>query len=117
MPSIFVARQGEVTATAGTTPFTGADNGTWTAGPVSYTAYAKLKRGGTGVIHRASCLFSFSGANSSGTAVAGTSTVTLTAGTTKLQKGVSNVLQNNDEASDSYGNKLKASSSEKLKSA
>jgi hypothetical protein len=117
MPSIPVARQGEVTATAGTTPYTGADSGTWTPGSINSTAHTKLKRGGTSVIRQASCLFSFSGANSSGTAVAGTSTVTLTAGTTKLQKGVSNVLQDGDEASDSYGNKLKAITSGKLKSA
>jgi hypothetical protein len=43
--------------------------------------------------------------------------VTLTAKTTKLQKGLSNVIVDGDSKKDSYGNELKASASGKLKTA
>lgn len=115
MPPISVAIQGDVVATPGTVPATGAASGTWTAGPVSYQSYSKLKVGGN-VIHQASCTFNFSGATSGGSAVTDVSTVTLTAGSTKLQKGSTFVLQNGDQKSDSFGNKLQAQSSRKLKS-
>ncbi len=110
-----VAVEGDVTATPGTTPFTGADSGTWTAGTVTYLSYAKLTVNGIKVIWQAQCAFTFSGASSSGTAVTGAETVTLTANTTILQKGISNVLVNGDTATGNYGNELKAQSSGPLK--
>jgi hypothetical protein len=114
MPPIAVAIQGDVVATAGTGLPPGADSGTWTAGSVSYQTYPKLKVGGN-VAHKASCTFTFAGASSSGSPVSNSSTVTLTAGTTKLQKGANFVLQDGDQQTDSFGNILQAQSSRKLK--
>jgi hypothetical protein len=110
-----VATEGDVTATPGTSMFTGADSGRWTAGAITYTSYAKLKVGGGQVIHKAECTFRFSGASSSGAAVTGQETVTLTAGSPLLQKGASSVLVHGDSKTGTYGNKLEAASSEKLK--
>src|SRR5688500_13021295 len=79
MPPIAVAVQGDVIATPGTGLPTGADSGTWTAGPVNYQTYAKLKAGGN-VANQSSCTFTFAGVNSSGSPVSSSSTVTLSAG-------------------------------------
>jgi len=108
------AREGDVSATVGTTPFTGADKGTWTAGPITYTTYDRLTSNGTKAISEAECTFSFAGTNSSGATVTGTETVTLSARPTKLQKGASGVLVNGDSASGDYENTLTASASQKL---
>jgi hypothetical protein len=115
-----VAGDGDVTATPGTKMFKPADSGTWSAGTVVTTPYPKLQAGPSDahVIWKATCLFAFSGFKGQ-VAVAGTETVTLTAaGTAKLQKGKNGVLLDGDEAEGegSYGNKLKASSSRKLRS-
>lgn len=110
-----VAVEDEVIATPGTAPFTGAESGTWTAGPVSYRSYGSLTVGGINVIYEASCTFNFSGASSSGAAVIGSETVTLTAGSTLLQKNESGVLVNGDSATGTYGNELKVQSSGPLK--
>ncbi len=91
-----VAVKGDVSATAGTSPYTGAQTGTWTAGPVTETSYAKLKVGGKQVLWKAECTFSFSGANSSGATVTGTEKVTLTATTKLLMKGEHSVLVDGD---------------------
>jgi hypothetical protein len=109
-----VAGDGDVSATAGTTPFTGAQGGTWTAGPVQLKTYAKLKAGGMPVVHQAECTFSFSGNNASGATVAGTSTVTLTKPGRLLQKGQQSVLADGDSATDSFGNKLAVTSTRRL---
>lgn len=111
-----VVTEGGVTATPTTSLFTGAQSGKWTAGTISYGTDAKLRVGGAKVIHTASCTFSFAGANASGTAVAGTEAVELKAKTTLLQKGGPKVIVDGDSASGStYGNKLQAASSKKLK--
>jgi len=109
-----VARDGDVSPTAGTGTFGTAATGTWTPGPVTYTAYAKLTSDGAKAISGAQCTFSFAGSDSSGTAVAGQSTVTLPAGPTKLQRGEAGVVVSGDLANDSYGNTLTASSTAKL---
>lgn len=101
-----VAVDGDVTATAGATPYTGAESGTWTAGPITSSSYSALKSGGRPVIWKAECTFAFSGASSSGAAVAGQETVTLTATTKLVNKHQNNVLVDGDEASGTYGNKL-----------
>jgi hypothetical protein len=121
-----VAVEGDVTATPGTVLSTktaagsgsSAPAGTWTAGPVSYTSYSTLKAGGVKVIWKAECTFSFSGTNTSGTAVTDEEKVTLTASTKLLQKGQNNVLVNGDtKASPVYQNTLRASTTGKLKTA
>ena len=110
-----VATVGDVTATAGTTMYSPATSGSWTAGSVSYTSYDNVKSGDAKVIHKAECTFSFSGSTGN-TAVSGSETVTLEAGSTLLQKGASKVLVDGDSKTGTYGNKLQVSSSEKLKS-
>lgn len=111
-----VACDGNVTATAGTTPYTGADSGTWTPGQVKYTTRPKVKAGGVAAISQAECTFSFSG-KSGNTVVNGSEKVVLTAGQTKVQKGAGGVLLSGDSKTSAYGNKLEATSSAKLKSA
>jgi hypothetical protein len=113
------AKAGEVSATAGTKFYSPAVKGKWTAGPVQETPYSKLKSGGKAVVHKAECTFSFTGTGPTPaeSPVSGTSKVTLTAKTTKLQKGASNVLVDGDSEKDSYDNELKASASGKLKTA
>ena len=111
-----VAVEGDVVATAGTSPFTGADKGTWTAGQISYQSYAKLTVSGQKVIHEASCTYDFSGTTTDGNPILGKESVTLTASPTLLQKGQSQVLVNGDAAKDSkYGNKLEVQTSNVLK--
>ena len=109
-----VARQGGVSATPGTTPFTGANSGTWTAGPISDKPYDKVVSGGAKAISEAQCTFNFSGVNASGATVTGSETVTLSAKQTKLQKGAAGVLVDGDSATGTYGNKLTASGGPKL---
>jgi hypothetical protein len=116
-----VAVKGDVSATAGTSPYTGAQSGTWTAGPITETSYANLKSGSKEVIWKAECTFSFSGANSSGATVTGTEKVTLTAKTTLLKKGEHNVLVDGDsktggDTPPSFDNKLSVSAGGTLKS-
>jgi hypothetical protein len=116
VPPKSVATVGDVSATPGTTPYTGADSGAWTAGPISYTSYVKVASGGAKAISEARCTFSFSGANSSsGATITGTETVTLRAGPTKLQKGEAGVIVDGDSETGSFGNKLSAASGEPLK--
>jgi hypothetical protein len=112
-----VVTKGGVTASPSTTMFSGADNGTWTAGDITYQLYAKLQVGSANVIHTASCTFSFAGSNSSsGATVTGTETVELKAKSTVLQKAGSSVIVDGDSASGTvYGNKLQAKSSNRLK--
>jgi hypothetical protein len=107
----------DVKATAGTKMFDPADVGTWTAGTVQVTSYAKLTAGGEQLIHSAKCTFSFSGTSPAPAkaAVTGTSEVTLTATAKRLQKGPSNVLVDANEEKDSYGNALTVSASGKIK--
>jgi hypothetical protein len=108
-----VAGDGDVSATAGTTLLTGADKGTWTAGPVQLKTYAKLEAGGKPVVHEAECTFSFSG--TAGNAPKnGTSKVTLTKPGRPLQKGQQSVLVDGDSATDSFGNKLAVTSTRRL---
>jgi hypothetical protein len=123
MPAKSVAVEGDVKATVGTMPFTGAQSGTWTAGSISYTSYANLKSGGKKVIWKATCLFSFKGASASGATVTGTETVTVTATTKLLNKGQRSVLVDGDTRTGgdlpaptpNYDNKLTVSASGPLK--
>jgi hypothetical protein len=114
MPAVAVA--GDIVATAGSdTTFGGtADTGAWSAGQVTVVDYAKLTIGGQHpVVHEASCTFTFNGSKTAGgatTAVTGSSTVTLRASTTVLQKALSNVLLVGDEARDSFGNSVSVGS-------
>ncbi|NEW69887.1 hypothetical protein [Streptomyces rhizosphaericus] len=109
------AGTGDVTATPGTTPFTGADKGTWTAGEVVETASDKMKAAGAFLIHRATCDFTFSGTAPNGAAVSGKSTVALSATASRLRVGGERLLLNGDEAHDTFGNALKAVSTRPLR--
>lgn len=113
-----VAVIGEVKATVsgGLPPVAAGGSGKWTAGQVSYTSYPKLKVGNA-VIWKASCTFSFSGANSGGSTVADSDTVTLTAGTTKLARRQHNVLVHGDSTTSTKGNRLAVQTSRALKTA
>jgi hypothetical protein len=111
-----VAAKDDVSATPGTVPFTGADQGTWTAGEINAPGHPELQMGGA-VISEASCVFSFQGSNSgTGAAVTGQETVTLTSGTTKLHVGQVSVLVDGDETTGDggFGNKLTVTSTRKL---
>lgn len=112
-----VAVAADVSASGGTTPYSPAVSGTWTPGSVSCDSYAKLKTGSAATVWKASCDFSFTGPDSNGVTVTGSSSVTLTASATKLQGGGTNVLRDGDQATDSYGNKLSVAASGKLRSA
>jgi len=113
-----VAKKGDVTATKGSKMYGGADDGSWTAGPVSETPYSNLKTDGSQVVYEATCKFSFKGTKTVGNSkvnVLGTSDVKLSAETKLLQKGQSKVLVDGNEKKDSYENKLSVSASNKLK--
>ncbi|HEY8704329.1 MAG TPA: hypothetical protein VIL98_06220 [Gaiellaceae bacterium] len=117
MPLKPVAKTGDTTKTPGTLMFTGASTGSWTGAAVTETAYPLLTIGGVGVIHLASCLFSFSGLAANGTtAVTGSSTVTLTASSTTLQKSSTFVLRDGDTTQDSFGNALTVAAANILRS-
>ncbi|EKV27256.1 hypothetical protein C882_1758 [Caenispirillum salinarum AK4] len=75
------------------------------------TSYAALTVAGTEVIHKAECTFSFLGENSGGSAVTGSSTVTLTADAQPLQGGLAGVLVDGNQDSDGYGNTLSVTAS------
>lgn len=109
-----VAADGDVTATVGTKPFTGADSGQWTAGAVICTPYPRL-RSGAAVIYQATCTFQFAG-KAGNSPVTGAEIVTLTADRgAKLQRGQQGVLRSGDVAQGKFGNKLIASSSRRLR--
>jgi hypothetical protein len=113
-----VAVTGEVVATPGTTPFTGANpGGSWTAGSISMQTYGKLTIGDQPVMHGASCTFSFSGTTGTGAPISGSEVVTLTAGTTVLQKGQSGVLVQGNSATGTFGNTLAVQTARKLTTA
>lgn len=109
-----VAGQGDVSATPGNVPFTGAQSGTWTADAITVTPHPVLRVDGAPAITQASCTFSFSGANSNGSPVAGQESVTLTAGATTLHVGPQTVLVDGDQAAGVFGNKLQVVSTRKL---
>lgn len=112
-----VARVGDVSATPGTLPFTGAKTGTWTPGPVSYTSYTALRAAGAAAISEARCLFDFKGTTEGGSPVTGAETVVLRAGPTTLQRGAAGVVLHGDSATGQFGNRLAALSTAPLLSA
>lgn len=109
-----LATQTDVIATPGTMPFTGAQSGTWTAGPITVTPHPHIQADGAPVISGAACTFSFAGVNSGGTAVTGQDPVTLPAGATKLRDGPATLLVNGDQATGAFGNMLQVTSAHKL---
>jgi hypothetical protein len=122
MASKKVAVDGDVTATAGTTPGIEGSAGPpgWTAGKVSYQTYSHLTVGGKEVAYEATCTFSYSGTTTSAPATAvgpKTADVTLKAKSTVLQNGSTKVLVDGDKEEDTYGNKLSVSAGGVLKSA
>ena len=82
-----------------------ADTGAWAAVKVVETTDPKLTVGGDAVVHKATCTFTFTGSKGN-TAVADTSTVTLSPHRTTLESGQAAVLLDGDSANDSFGNTL-----------
>jgi hypothetical protein len=109
-----VACRGDVSARAGTTPSTKADSGTWTAGPVTLTTFDGVEVGGDPVVTEAECTFSFAGTKGN-SAVADSSTVTLSASEHPLLGSQDSVLVDGDEEQDEYGNTVSVSSSRALR--
>lgn len=114
-----VAVAADVSATPGSTPFDGAASGTWTAGAISVSTYAKLTLAEAETAWKAQCTFSFSGTTPApaSSPITGSSPVTLTATTKKLQGGATHVLVDGDQEQDRFGNKLSVSASGKLRTA
>lgn len=109
-----VAVEGDVSADPGTSLYTGADSGTWTAGAINVETYSHLTLMQTKkVIHKASCTFSFSGTGPtpSKPPITGSEKVELVAQTTLLMGGTTFVLVDGDTKTGTYGNKLTVTSS------
>ncbi len=105
-----LARAGDVSATAGTVFYTGADSGSWAAGPVTETPAAGFTSDGSSVVTQASCVFTFTG-KAGTTPKPGSSTVTLSAGDRALTVGGAAPLVDGDSTSDAFGNTVRVSSS------
>jgi hypothetical protein len=102
-----VAVVGDVVATASPVTTLSGAPGAWTAGPVIESSYPKLTVAGKAVVWKAECTFTFTNSNTGATVVV---PVTLTAPSTSLQGGTSNVLVDGNEA-EKQGNKLTARAS------
>lgn len=109
-----VARAGDVTATVGQLPYSGATSGTWTAGTVATTTATLASSDGAAVVVGASCTFSFNGTNGQ-SPVTGTSTVTLSPGPRVLTIGGVAPLVDGDSQQDAYGNTLRVGSTATLR--
>jgi hypothetical protein len=112
-----VAVEGDVQATVGSTPFTGAASGTWKPGTITYSSYDHLKISGRKAIYKAQCKFTFTGTSSApaNNSIVGNETVTLEAQSTKLQSGLSNVLVDGASLTGStFGNTLQVKAFHKL---
>ena len=105
-----VAREGDVSTTVGTTPFTGATSGTWTAGDLELTTTGRAQADGKEIVTAASCTFSFAGTNGQ-TNVNGTSVVTLQPASRRLRFGTASPLVHGNSASDTFGNTIRVTSS------
>lgn len=108
-----VAREGDVTAKVGTTPYTGATSGTWSSGSLTLTTAPLASSDGKVVVVKAESSFTFSGANSS-TAVTGSSSVVLSPGQLLLSIDGTAPLVDGDSAQDAFGNTVSVSSSATL---
>ena len=109
-----VARSDDVSTLAGSTSYTGATSGSWTAGDLTLTTASLASIGGSTVVTKAACTFSFSGSNGQ-SAVTGTSSVTLNPSSRLLTIDGTSPLVDGDSAKDDYGNTIKVSSSALLK--
>ena len=103
-----VAVVGDVTAT----PAAASGSLTWQAVDppgVTYSSYTWLTVAGVAVIHGATCGFTGTDSSSGVTTPSSVTLPDVTAPTTTLQHGASNVLRDRDTAQDSFGNKLTVS--------
>jgi hypothetical protein len=107
-----VAREGDVSATVGSTKPLGVADGTWQKGQVSLTTKATVKSDEKAIVVGASCTFTMPDAKAqNGSAVTvQPSTVTLIPGSAKLNIGGSAPLLDGDSAEDMYGNKVSVTS-------
>lgn len=115
-----VVVKGGVTAKGGSTPPEGISGGKWEAGPVSETPHGAIVVAGAKALSKASCLFTYTGGstpNGSPAPPFPAPTLTLSAAATTLRAAAGGVLRHGDSAKDSYGNELKAESTQVLRSA
>ena len=104
-----VAKASNVIATPGTIMFPGAEQGTWTPGPVATQPHTKITMGGSEhALKQAQCTFTFSGVGPAPAkpTVNGAETVILTPQPTKLTSGGIGVLVHGDKQVGAYGNEL-----------
>ncbi|AEH10752.1 MULTISPECIES: hypothetical protein [Protofrankia] len=113
MAGAAAARPTDVSATAGSSPYTGATSGTWTAGTPQLTTSDVLSSDGQAIVVGASCSFTFSGTNGQ-TNVNGSSTVTLEPGGRALTAAGVCPLVDGDSARDSFGNTVFVASNASL---
>src|SRR5687767_6357533 len=116
MPGNSVARAGDVAAATGSTYYSGADSGAWSAGALSSTTTSLVTSDGKQVVTKASCTFSFSG-KAGNSPVTGTSTVKLEPATRRLKVAGASPLVHGDSTKDSYGNTLSVESTATLRTA
>jgi hypothetical protein len=103
-----IAVEGDVVAIPGTIPYPPAASGVWVPGAVTYSSYSAVKQQGRAVIYEAKCTFTFTGAAPNGNPVSGSEDVTLSAGSTEVNKGQNSVLVDGDSKRGNYGNQLQA---------
>jgi hypothetical protein len=111
-----VARKGDVTATVGTMPYTGASSGTWSPGTLTVTTAPLASSDGNEVVVKAESSFTFLG-SSGNTTIKGDSSVVLSPGPQLLTIDGSAPLVHGDSAQDAYGNTVSVSSSATLHTA
>ncbi|HEX5543342.1 MAG TPA: hypothetical protein VFX60_17610 [Micromonospora sp.] len=104
-----VARPADVSATAGSSPYTGATSGTWTPGTLQLTTSDVLSSDGHKVVVKVSCSFSFFGTDGQ-KSVNGSSTVTLEPGSRGLTAAGVCPLVDGDSAQDTFGNTVSVAS-------
>lgn len=110
-----VAVKDDVIPTASSSKSASNATGSWQAGAPISSEYEKLKLGNNKVIYQVKCTFTFTGTdNSSKAQITLTSSIILSANSTKLQNNFSKALVNGDSKSDADGNKLEIITSSKL---
>ena len=104
-----VAREDDVSATAGTKLATGADSGAWTAEGVTVATTALVTSDGREVVLEATCTFTFKGKSGNSTMTA-SSTLTLKPGSRTLHVGDVAPLVDGDRIQDVFDNTISVSS-------
>ncbi|WP_045856245.1 hypothetical protein [Teredinibacter purpureus] len=109
-----VAVLGDVKAEVSTTDLPSA-KGSWVAGPVVDVPNGQLSHGDKKVIKESSCVFTYTGANTStGAPVPGSETVTLKAGATTITNKGAVLLDGDEAVGPAFSNKLSVKASQKI---